>query len=799
MRTLGTSLRWLCWLALVIAAVAWGLSTWKRLSKLTDSEEGERPLVFFVPGEQSPPRFNVTGHAGWALLYPAVVVDPGAAPPSYGLRLRVRAANGDVLSEEMRHVGHAADFARAAPHGRTAERPSQPIRWSSAQWVDLARHPQAATVEAVVLAATPGGPPAKVFWRGFLLRSLDDAAARARYRELSRSEREALTGDFLTPSGLLPESVRLELTRRHLEPAPVSGTSPGQYREITLYMRRKAARPTPPKPAAVLPGGWPIGPGLPVTLALDTATDVDLVAIDRDGRPMPVRMHRWEDGQAHTMTWEAVADPAMPSRTMLPAGVYAFDSARVGLLRLRATTDGRPLLPDALRIATFAVSPQQPLEYRIHPIDGRPVRLRVDVRPLNVGPLNVRPLGAPANIRLRALDSVSGSLLEQTLTLTPQRAQYERHARAPDTAATLATRRILNVPGSTRRLRIDSDAPVLATVYAEGDRRDAGAARWFSFYPANRERHASHDILRQPRWPPRPPSAGTGDADLPGPHSPSPNLNYVALQPTGLARSQLALMPDRLAPGAEALPPGLPDRLRSLTTTRAVELQVVEGRPPALAWLRRDEAPATARLQVDGIAIDVAIVGRTGLTDLPPLPPGRHRLQLLDGKGARWMISRAGGGDWRLRRLWTLTPNAPLRFALPRERARGIVNVLAFAPAGHPAPALSAVFDTASGAQRVVARRRDAAQTSQEAWPLWSTAGPWLGPQRWSIDVPDAAAQGGSLRFALHCENCRDVNVLVFRMSPAPEMRTIRANVASRLSVFADDDGAIESEVRDVH
>ncbi len=760
---------------------------------MTDSEEGERPLVFFVPGEQSPPRFNVTGHAGWALLYPAVVVDPGAAPPSYGVRLRVRASNGDVLSEEMRYVGHAADFARAAPHGRTAERPSQPVRWSSAQWVDLSRHPHAATVEAMVLPATPGGRPAKVFWRGFLLRSLDDAAARARYRELSRSERDALTGDFLTPSGLLPESVRLELARRRLEPAPVSGMPPGQYREITLYMRRKAARPLPPKPAAVLPGGWPIGPGLPVSLSLDTATDVDLVAIDSDGRPMPVRMHRWADGQARTTTWKAVAAPATPSRTMLPAGVHAFDSARAGLLRLRATSDGRPLLPDVLRIATFAISPQQPLEYRIHPIDGRPVRLRVDVRPLNVRPLNVRPLDAAANVRLRALDGAGGTLLEQTLILTPQPAQYERPARAPDTVATLATRRILSVPGTTRRLRIDSDAPVLATVYAEGDRRDAGAARWFSFYPRNRERHASHDILRQPRWPPRPPSAGANDADLSRPY-----LNYFALQPTWLARSQLALMPDRLAPGAEAPLSGLPDRLRSLTT-RAVEFQVVEGRPAALVWLRRDEAPATARLQIDGIAIDIAIVGRTGLTDLPPLPPGRHRLQLLDGKGARWMISRAGDSDWRLRRLWTLTPNAPLRFALPRERAREIVNVLAFAPAGHPAPALSAVFDTASGAQRVVARRRDAAQAPQEAWPLWSAAGPWIGPQRWSIHVPDAAPQGGPLRFALYCGNCRDVNVLVFRMSPAPEMRTIRARVASRLSVFADDDGAIESEVRDVH
>lgn len=792
MRTLGTSLRWLFWLALAIVAVAWGLSTWKRLSMLTDSEEGERPLVFFVHGEQSPPRFNISGHAGWALLYPAVVVDPGAAPPSYGLRLLVRAPNGDVLSDETRHVGHAADFARAAPHGRTAERPSQPVRWSSAQWIDLSRHPRAATVEAVVLPATPGGRPVKVFWRGFLLRSLDNAAARARYRELSRYEREALSGDFLAPSGLLPESVRLELASRRLEPAPVSGTPPGQYRDITLYMRRKASRPLPPKPAAVLPGGWPIGPGLPVTLSLETATDVDLVAIDGNGRPMPVRMHRWEDGQARTKTWEAVADPATPSRTMLPAGVHAFDSARAGLLRLRATTDGRPLLPDVLRIVTFAISPQQPLEYRIHPINGRPVRLRVDVRPLNV-----RPLGTPANVRLRALDGAGGSLLEQTLTLTPQRAQYERPARAPDTVATLATRRVLSVPGTTRRLHIHSDAPVLATVYTEGDGRDAGTARWFSFYPDNRERHASHDILRQPRWPPWPASAGAQDDDLPAAHLPGRNLNYVALQPIGLARSQLALMPDRLAPGAEAPPPGLPDRLRSLTT-RAVELQVVEGRPPALVWLRRDEAPATARLQIDGVAIDIAIVGRSGLTDLPPLPPGRHRLQLLDGKGARWMISRAGDSDWRLRRLWTPAPNAPLRFALPRQRAREIVNVLAFAPAGHPAPALSAVFDTASGAPRVVARRRDAAQALQEAWPLWSTAGPWLGPQHWSIDVPDAAQQGGSLRFTLHCENCRDVNVLVFRMSPAPEMRTIRARVASRLSVFADDDGAIESEVRDV-
>lgn len=787
MRTLGRSLRWTVWLLLGFAAGAALLSLRERLTTLTGSEQNERPLVFFVAERGTSLRFNLIGHSGWAVLYPAVVLEPGSAPPSYALRLRVFDAGGAVLRTDLRHVAHGPGFVRAAMQGRTAERPSKPVRWSSAQWIDLTDLPQAAAVEATVLPAHAEGQVPTLAWRAFLMRPLDDAAARARFREMRRSEREALTEPFLTPPGLLPEPVRLELSRRLLEPIPALQAGNGRVREQTLYMRRTRAQTAtaPAVDAAELPGGWPIAPDLPVTLALEETTEIDLLAIDASGRPLSIRMRHGHAAMPGMRHWPAAADRRVPPRRTLPAGVYRFDSERTGLLRIRAVADGRPLLPDALRIATFDVGPDMPLDYAVHPVAGRPLRVRVDLRMRD-------PDGQPATgtARVHALDADGTTLVSHTIPLQRLASLHERAAASPDVAANVAARRILDLPGAARRLRIESDVSALATVYAEGTQRAAGPARWFSFHPQGRERLSMRVILRQPGWPTQ-----VRDGMRDGGHG-----HLVALEPLGPTRLQTVLMPERLEPGRAPPPPGLPDRLRSLDA-RGVWLEWRDGRAPMLVWRRERASPSRVQLDIDGQTVDIPFVGRSGMTDLPGLPEGRHRVRLRDGGGARWMVSRAEGGDWRLRRLWTLSDAVPLRFSLPHaavpfaEQAQGTtIHVQVFQAPGQPPPRLWATVETASGPVRVEARPRERGD-QRDVWPLWSDAGPWRGPQRFAMDLPHMSGQA----FALHCAGCRDSHAWVFRMSPQPRARTISAHIATRQSAFADDDGLIEPDPPDVH
>jgi hypothetical protein len=211
-----------------------------------------------------------------------------------------------------------------------------------------------------------------------------------------------------------------------------------------------------------------------------------------------------------------------------------------------------------------------------------------------------------------------------------------------------------------------------------------------------------------------------------------------------------------------------------------VRIVIASGHTPSLAWLGAKRAPTTARIAIDDRVISVPIASRSGMTALPPLPPGAHTLRLIDGAGAQWMVSRAAGGDWRLRRLWALSERQPLNLRVTRERnGREFLHVLVFAPNGAGPPRLSAEFTGPGGTTSAQAERRPSSSPPTDAWPLWQNSPAWRGPQRWSIAVPDNTA-GREARVRLRCADCRDLRVLVFRMSQSPAPRQLHARAIDR-------------------
>lgn len=768
MRRLGKLMLWVIG-ALAFVSLAMMASTlWGHLSRLTASGPDERPLVFFSDGERGPPRFNTTGHGGWAVLYPVIVADAAGTPPAYRLNVRVFDVQGRLLVEYRRHVRHRPDFFEAAADGRTSTRPSRKARWSTPQWIDLGEHPNAARLEVNVQPAVSGVGVPDIHWRVFLMQSLDDEAARQRYRQLKRRERERLTDGFLAPGGLLPEQVRLDMVRRKMTPAPAVGSAPEQHREIILYMQRDRARQVEQQSGpAHLPGGWPVAPQLPITVSLPASTEVDLVAVDLQGTPLSVEVASMVDGKPVVMSQPAATSANQSIGLTLAAGVHEFRSARPGLLLVRARTDGRSLVPDALRVPVFHVAPGAPLEFRVQAADDSDVRLRVEMRPLH----------GTAHVRTRGLSDQGDVLHETAQDLTALGARHERFADTPALPASEATTRILALPPSTTRLRIESKAPALVTVYAESVGRATEGPRWFSYAPLGHAATRSRFVLRQPRFPPQ--DAATDTAGNP--------LRTETLAPLGLAASRLVLLPDPQASEGDAPGPGLPGKLRSLgrqdviVTTRA-------GDAPRLVWSGPRERIGTLVLRVDGQRVALPFAGRTGMIDLPQMPPGPHRLAVIDDAGMHWRVSHAGAPDWRLRRLWSLSPRAPLRFELKALHAGETLYIQAFGRRQDAPPALTARFETAQGHAIVTARPRNKVDNITEVWPLWSNDHPWPGPGHWAVDVPAASTESATLRFTLHCDRCQPLHVLVQRRHASAPTRTIRAQVVDDVPSSAQED-----------
>lgn len=765
MRRLGRLMLWTTGVLALAFMVVLAYALWGRLSRLTASGADERPLVFFSAGERAPPRFNITGHSGWAVLYPVAVADPAETSPAYRLHVRVLDLQGRVLMEHRRHVRHRPDFFEAAADGRTSTRPSRKARWSTPQWIDLGEHASAARLEVNVLPAVNGGTVPNIHWRAFLMQALDDEAARQRYRQLKRRERERLTDGFLGPGGLLPEQVRLDMIRRKMTPAPSVGSAPEQHREIILYMRRDRTQPVEPQAGpALLPGGWPIAPGLPITVSLPTRTDVDLIAVDLFGKPISVEIASMVDGRPVVVSQAASPSARQALDLSLASGVHELRSARPGLLLLRTHAEGRSLIPDTLRIPVFHLAAGAPLDFRVQTTGEGPVRLRVDMR----------PLGAAARVRMRGISDQGDVLQETTQDLTARAASHERLADDLTHPAPEAAIQILALPASTTRLRMESDAPVLVTVYAESVRQSAEGPRWFSYAPLGHVATRGRFVLRQPRFPPR--DAASDPAGHP--------RRIETLAPLGLAASRLVLLPDPRASGDDTPGPGLPGTLRSLRQQEVI-VRTRRGDAPRLVWSGPRERVGTVVLRLDGQRLALPFAGRTGMIDLPPIPPGSHRLAVIDDAGMHWRVSHAAAPDWRLRRLWSLSPRAPLHFALKAPRVGETLYIQAFG--GHQqAPALTARFETAQGHAVVAARPRNKPDSIDKVWPLWSDAPPWPGPGYWAVDVPDSLAGTALLRFTLRCDGCQPLHLLVQRSSSAAPTRTIHAEVVDASSTQED-------------
>jgi hypothetical protein len=759
MRTLGRLLLWLSWSMLAIACVAWVLPTWKRLSALQASNADEKPLIFFAAGDSGQLRFNVAGHGGWFALYPALTLKR-ASSPDYRVRLQVLDGSDKLLLEEVRHISHPQRFFEGLADGRTSWGQSVPVRRSATQWLDLSPYPSAHAVDVAVLPEHEGDADRPVvYWRGFLTRSLDDREAQARYRQLSRRARAELSEAFITPPGLLPEAVQLDLSRRRFEPSPPLG----DHQEATLYMRKMRNQVAEESRTVVQRAGWPIAPDLPATMHLDDATEIELEAYDQQGRPMAVSMDWREGGTERHRPWPATPS-GPPARAVLPKGTFEFHSQHPGVLRVRGHADGRLLLPDMLRLPVFEIAKATPLDYSVHPLPGRPTRVRLDLRPLD------------GNTRFRLLprsgDGASTSSEERTITA--HRSRYERFARAPDTAAPVASSWVVDLPASALGFRLESDAPALVTAYVEGVGRGriAGSApRWFHFLPDNRVRLQQQFVYKQPD---RSPAAPRGTAD-------SGTARFVLIKPEGLVMSQLFLMPEASTPATGDTEPGMPGRLRSLGSG-TLRISVEPGRTPRLAWLGARKTPTTASITVDATTVAIPVAGGSGLVGLPPLAPGVHTLRVNDAAGARWMVSGAAASDWRLRRLWSLSDRQPWTLRVRREgRGRESLQLLVFTPPGVQSPRFTAEFPVDGQAVAVVAAERIAARRPPtEAWPMWQRADAWHGPERWSIEVPDALPAGRDIRVRLRCSGCRDIRALAFRMSEVPAPRQLHARAGER-------------------
>ena len=759
MRVLGRILLWVLLLALATACVVWMLPTWNRLSTLKSSGADEKPLVFFAPGDTGQLRFNVTGHSGWAVFYP-VLVHKDAVSPDYRLRLRVLDSGGNLLLEEIRHISHPLHVIQRNADGRTASGRSLPVRWSATQWLDLSLYPSAHAVDVAALPARDGDPGRPVvyrpvvYWRGFLARSLDDREAQARYRGLSRRARAELSEAFIVPPGLLPQSARLDLSRQRLEPAPPLG----EHQEITLFLRRARAQTAEDSPPATPRAGWPIAPDLPATLQLTQPTEIELEAYDQQDRPMAVSMHWMEGGSERQRHWPAVLQ-GPSAGTTLPTGAFEFRSQRPGVLRLRAHLDGRLLLPDMVRLPVFEIGPGTPLAYGVHPLPGRPTRVRLDIRPLDTQ--------AIVRMVLQPQDGPGTAHVERTINARPSR--HERLSRDPATAAPEVTVWVVDLPATVRHLHLQTNAPALVTAYVEGVGRGTAAGatpHWFSFLPDNRDRLQQQFVLKQPGWPAPAPRgiAATGAG------------RFFPLKPDGQVMSQLFLMPEASTPAAGAAEPGAPDRLRSVGPG-TLRVMVEPGRTVPLAWLGARNTPTTARIGVDATVVVIPIAGGSGLTQLPPLAPGMHTLRMIDPAGARWMVGQAAGSDWRLRRLWALTDLQPWTLRLRRDGGgRESLHLLVFAPPGAPTPRLVAEFAVNANDIAVVAGQRSAAQRPPtNAWPLWQRAAAWRGPERWSFEIPQTLPAGREINVRLRCSGCREIRALAFRMSETPPPRQLHA------------------------
>lgn len=759
MRTLGRLLLWLSLSMLAIACVAWMLPTWKRVSALQASNADEKPLVFFTADDSGQLRFNVTGHGGWFALYPVLTLK-SAPSPDYRVRLRVLDGSDGLLLEEVRHISHPSRFFESPADGRTSWGQPLPVRRSATQWLDLSPYPSAHAVDVAVLPEYDGDADRQVvYWRGFLARSLDDREAQARYRQLSRRARAELSEAFITPPGLLPESVRLDLSRRRLEPAPPLG----DHQEATLFMRKPRDKGEEEHRTVIQRAGWPIAPDLPATMHLNDATEIELEAYDQQGRPMAVSMDWREGGIERHRPWPATPS-GPPARAVLPKGTFEFHSEHPGVLRVRGHADGRLLLPDMLRLPVFEIAKATPLDYSVHPLPGRPTRVRLDLRPLD-GNTTFRLLS-------RSGDGASVSSAERTITA--RRSRYERFARATDTAAPAASSWVVDLPATAVGFRLQSDAPALVTVYVEGVGRDPAAGTapgWFSFLPDNRDRSQQQFIFKQPD---RSPAAPRGAAD-------SGTARFVLIKPEGLVMSQLFLMPEASTPATGDNEPGMPGRLRSLGSG-PLRISVEPGRTPRLAWLGARKTPTTASITVDATTVAIPVAGGSGLVGLPPLAPGVHTLRVNDAAGARWMVSGAAVSDWRLRRLWSLSDRQPWTLRVRREgRGRESVQLLVFTPPGVQSPRFTAEFPIDGKAVTVVAAERATARRPPtEAWPMWQRADAWRGPERWSIEVPETLQAGRDIRVRLRCSGCRDIRALAFRMSEVPAARQLHASAGER-------------------
>ena len=222
------------------------------------------------------------------------------------------------------------------------------------------------------------------------------------------------------------------------------------------------------------------------------------------------------------------------------------------------------------------------------------------------------------------------------------------------------------------------------------------------------------------------------------------------------------------APATDAASPG---RLHSLG---AGELRIApaHGEQPVLVWIAATRTPSRARLTLDGQPFTIAMAGGSGQTTLPRPIFGAHRLRLIDGAGARWMVSHAATSDWRLRRLWRLSDDRPWTLRVAREgRRHESLQLLVFSPADAAPTALRVEFALDGETSTVEASRSLETNAPTAAWPLWQPPHAWRGPDRWVVPMPDRMAAGATARVRVLCTGCRNVRALAYRMStslPAP-------------------------------
>lgn len=363
------------------------------------------------------------------------------------------------------------------------------------------------------------------------------------------------------------------------------------------------------------------------------------------------------DRGAADISWSG--DGAVFER-MFEGGLIEIETNRDIVVRAFLLRDGdsKEITPDPFRVRAYFLGSDTPVIYDIAHQNQRATPFRLDLRLFRPSPADA---GFPdqATVEYALLDMANAVLEKGTILISADIARHDwLSGRLSDGLVSEPTTRFFNFSPAVARVRLTSEAPVMASAYnrlpgmtkktrvpddyyAYSLRDDNRQPSWFSFRPAAHERlvlsNRSPMLITQPRPPEIEPELEAG------------HYKWTSFTPETPWRGRYLFVPKE--PGESIREEQLSSVYRRLPANREATLtfrSMAAGRRtvrPSLVFFRRDPAPARIAFFLDGRPFHrIGIAGKRGELNLPAISLGRRRVRISSPPDIRWYINHAGGG-----------------------------------------------------------------------------------------------------------------------------------------------------------